>query len=266
MRYIGSGGHVGSKVHGGSWLTLRMVAFALVPLASGAAPTSATAQGASTVGETGGRFRPWQVGVWAESGIMGAFGRFASNAVGGAFVDRLDVRAHLEPAVAYSGGMELRLPTRGFLLRAGWETTTGGAAEGGLVVCDLADCVPESVSGTVSGLVVEARIFRTAAERPVVPMFGVGYGRRWYSFGYVDCAEATGDQRTICDATAELFMSPGSHSVVRASAGVRAYLGRIGGDLVASATGGSYSGGEGQTKGLWYPELRVTLGVGLVVF
>ena len=266
MRYIGSCGHVGSKVHGGSWLTLGMVAVALVPLASGAAPTSAAAQGASTGDETGGRSRPWQVGVWAESGIMGVFGRFASNVVGGAFVDRLDVRAELEPALAHSGGVELRFPSHGFSLRAGWETTTGGGAEGGLRVCDLADCVPESVSGTVSGLVVEVRIFRTAAERPVVPMFGVGYGRRWYSFGDVDCTELAGDQRTICDAIAELFMSPGSHSVVRASAGVRAYRGRISADLIAGATGGGYSGGEGQTEGLWYPELRVTLGVGLVAF
>ena len=168
--------------------------------------------------------------------------------------------------MAHSVGLEVRFPTQGLSIRTGWETTTDGTAEGSLAICELAGCLPVSVSATVGGAVIEARVFALDPERIVAPIFALGYGRRWYSFGDLDCTDLTDDPRIICDAIAEVFESPGSHSVVRVSAGVGAYLGRFRADLAASATGGSYSGGEGETLGLWYPDLRVTLGVGLVVF
>ncbi len=268
MRHMGPSGRGGPHWQRSGGLAWR-TALALLALASIAHPTRSSAQAARTDDETSGQLRPWQLGVWVQSGIMRAFGRLATNRLPDGVAARLDVRAELESALAHSGGLELWFPTQGFSVRTGWETTTGGTAEGFLALCDLADCIPESVSATtatMSGLVIEVRVFQTSPEQTVTPIFTVGYGRRWYSFGDVDCADLTEDPRIICDAIAEVFKSPGSHSVLRASAGIGTYLGRVRADLAASAAGGNYSGGEGQTLGRWYPDVRVTLGVGLVVF
>lgn len=257
--------HGGSRWHrrsGPAWRT----SLALLAIANIAEPTKGSAQVARTAAGASGHSRPWQLGVWAQSGVMRPLGRLATNALPVVLARRLDVRAELESAVGHSGGLELRFPTRGFSVRTGWETTTGGTAEGFLALCELADCTPESVSATMSGLFVEVRVFQTSLERTVAPIFAVGYGRRWYSFGDVDCTDRNDDLRIICDAIAEVFESPGSHSVLRVSAGLGTYLGRFSADLAANATGGRYSGGRGKTVGLWYPDLRATLGVGLVVF
>ena len=265
MHDMGSGGHVGSNRRcrsGLAWPT----ALVLVAIASIAGATSASAQAARADDETSGQPRPWRLGVWVQSGTMKAFGRFATQPLSRGSVIGLDVRAELESAMVHSVGLEVRFPTQGLSLRTGWETTTDGAAEGSLAICDLVGCLPMSVSATVGGPVIEARVFESDPERRVAPLFALAYGRRWYSFGDLDCTDLTDDPRIICDAIAEVFESPGSHSVFRVSAGVGAYLGRFRADLAASATGGDYSGGEGETVGLWYPDLRLTLGVGLVVF
>lgn len=261
---MGSSGPIGSHWHrrsGRAWQT----ALALLATGNIADPVRASAQAAQPDDESG-HLRPWQLGVWVQSGVTRAFGRLATNPLPNEFANRLDVYGELESALAHSGGLELRFPTPGFSVRTGWETTTGGTAEGFLALCDLADCVAESLSATTSGLFVEVRVFQTSPERTVAPIFAIGLGRRWYSFGDVDCTDRTKDPRIVCDAIAEVFQSPGSHSLLRMSAGIGTDLGRFRADLAASAAGGNYSGGEGLTVGKWYPDVRVTLGMGLVMF
>lgn len=265
MYQLGSRGHAGThwcSRTGRAWGT-AVVLLVTINITN---PPGAAAQGARTDDETSGDLRSWQLGVWVQNGIMRSYGRLATNALPRKFANRLDVHAEIESARAHSGGLELRFPTQGFSIRTGWETTTRGTAEGFLALCELADCEPESVSATVGGLFAEVRVFQTSPERTVAPIFAIGFGRRWYSFGDVDCTDRVDDPRIICDAIAEVFQSPGSHSVLRLSAGIGTDLGRFRADLAASAGGGNYSGGEGLTVGGWYPDVRVTLGAGMVVF
>ena len=176
-------------------------------------------------------------------------------------------RAELERAPVLAGGLEVRFPAKGFSFRASWERTMGGKATGFPALCELLDeCPDETTSSTVTGFVVEARSSRAGPVRRVAPLFAIGLGRRWYGFGDVDCSDHSDDRRPICNAIAEIFQNPGSHTIIRASAGIGAHLGRLHADLVAAAAAGTHSGGEGLTEGLWHPDLRFAMSVGAVMF
>ena len=230
-------------------------------LATAANPTPVSAQEVGADTDVHAPARPWQLGIWARTGIIQPVGRFATYPLPGVFANLLDVRTELKSARTHSVGMALRFPTRGFEIRAGWETTTGGKATGFLAVCQLVKCTPETVSATVTEITVEARSSLAGADRRFAPLLALGTGRRWYHFGETDCSVLENDERPICDAIAEIFQSPGSHAVIRASAGVAAYLRFIRADLAASATFGRYSGGDGATQGKLSPDIRLSVGV-----
>lgn len=246
----------------GSRLRVRVIALALpIILPIAVHPTPVMAQEVPAVADFYAPPRPWQLGIWARTGIMRPVGRFATYPLPDVFGDLLDVRTELKSARTHSVGVVLRFPTRQLSFRAGWETTTGGEATGFLAVCQLLQCDPEIVPATVTEITIEARSSQAGPARRFAPLLALGTGRRWYRFGETDCSELENHARLICDSIAEVFQSPGSHAVIRVSVGVTAYLRLIRADIAATATAGSYSGGHGPTQGALYPDVRLTVGV-----
>lgn len=241
---------------------IALAAFATLALAPG------MRQGASA--QEAPKTSSWHLGLWAHTGYQHPSGRFATNKPTEVReLELLEAIARFGASRLIGGGVELAPPAQDFSLRVGWETTTGAEATGSIAICDIADgalCEKEVAPLDMRGLLVEGRSIRGGPEKRLATVVLLGFGARWYAFSVPDCSGKTGNLKLVCDAITDIYRDPKTHLVLRLGLGMRAHLGGLWAELGSTVGTGRYSGGVGQTEGLWYQEVRINLSVGATLF
>ncbi len=217
-----------------------------------------------------GPARSWHLGLWAHAGYQHPSGRFATNVPPEiSELELLEAKATFGASRLIGGGVELIPPARDLNLRVGWETTAGAEATGTIAICDLVGgtlCEEQVAPLAMRGLLVEGRNIRGDPEATFAPVILLGFVARWYEFSVPECAGKSGDHKLVCDAITDIYREPKTHLVLRLGLGLRVRSGNLWTELGSSAGTGRYSGGAGQTEGLWYQEVRVNLSVGATLF
>ena len=239
---------------------LAVLALALLPAPGALAQEEQEAQG-----------RSWQLALWMKGGYQISGARMANNAASDAPDLRLlETVSELSPGALYGGGLEVRLPTRDFTARIGWETLTDGEVTGQIAVCELFEgplCEKRHVPAEVWTLSAVFRLVSGGPEQTIRPVISAGVGMRGFSFTLPQCPSATeGDRYRVCEAILDLYQNPKPHSILLAGIGAQAAVDRLVFELGVNGATGRYEGGSARTDGNWYHVLRFELSTSARVF
>ena len=240
--------------------TLAAVAVALV-----------LAPGASAQEEQEAQGRAWQLALWMKGGYQISSARMANNAASDVPELRLlETVAELSPAMLYGGGFEVRLPTRDFTARVGWETLREGEVTGQIAVCELFEgplCEKRYVPADIWTLSTVFRLVSGSPGQVIRPVISAGVGMRGFAFTLPQCPPASeGDLHRVCEAILDLYEDPKPHSILFAGIGGQTALDRLVFELGVNAATGRYAGGSARTDGNWYHVLRFELSTSARVF
>ena len=239
---------------------LAVLALALVPAPGASAQEEQEAQG-----------RAWQLALWMKGGYQISSARMANNAASDTPELRLlETVAELSPAMLYGGGFEVRLPTRDFTARVGWETLRQGEVTGQIAVCELFQgplCEKRYIPADVWTLSTVFRLVSGGPEKMVRPVMSAGVGLRGFTFTLPTCPPSSDvDSHRVCEAILDLYEDPKPHSILLAGIGVQAALDRLVVELGANGATGRYAGGSARTDGNWYHVLRFELSTSARIF
>lgn len=215
--------------------------------------------------------RGWQVALWMKGGYQVSTGRMANNAAS----DNPDLRlletvSELQPGMLYGGGIEVRMPTRDFTVRVGWETINSAEVTGRIAVCELFEgplCEPRHIPADIWAVSTMLRLVSGNPDRTIRPVISAGLGLRGFAFTLPSCPPLSeGNLHLVCEAIVDLYEDPQSHMVLHFGAGLQTALNRLVFELGANAATGQYLGGSARTDGNWYHMLRFELSTSAQVF
>ena len=239
---------------------LAVLALALVPAPGASAQEEQEAQG-----------RAWQLALWMKGGYQISSARMANNAASDTPELRLlETVAELSPAMLYGGGFEVRLPTRDFTARVGWETLRQGEVTGQIAVCELFQgplCEKRYIPADVWTLSTVFRLVSGGPEKMVRPVMSAGVGLRGFTFTLPTCPPSSEvDSHRVCEAILDLYEDPKPHSILLAGIGMQTALDRLVVELGVNGATGRYAGGSERTDGNWYHVLRFELSTSARIF
>jgi len=151
-----------------TWILSGLLALALVP--------------SSLVAQDGWTFRGT-----AEAGVFRSTRDLGKNVGDLQEFEILQVRARMEPATVYGGGVEAVAPDGRTMFRVLFRGTFNGTATGSVPVCDLfeqtsSDCDPRVVDATMASFLGEVVFLQGTPGDKLRQNFIIGAGLRSYQF------------------------------------------------------------------------------------
>lgn len=184
--------------------------------------------------------------------------------------------SEFESASVFGGGIEVLLPDPNLRIRARYNQSVDGTADGRLLICSKESgfdptgiCTPQRVDATVRAFGAELIFALGQPGQRLRALLQLGAGVRSYDFDEPDCSAAPlGDERFVCNLVADMWEDPPSADpYLSFGAGAQVNLTRrFDLQLLVQDWFGEFSAGGDRAEGNQVNDITISVGLSTTLF